>query len=126
MCLCGGRVKCGDTSGYGPDYWWTFPSNYQFLQRIFLAGSLVDFIYTFLSLVMFIAAIFFAAILIYRDSRYLALAITYSTALVSILLFGYISETRVFIEIIPLVILGSSMLFHHGGITRNQNPNGSL
>ena len=111
---------------YGANYWWTLPRNYQLLQYIFHSRSLVEFISISLPFVMFIAVIFFAAILVYRELRYLALSITFITATVSMLMFSFLAETRIYIESIPLVITASCLLFHTKGLLRTNNNIGTL
>jgi hypothetical protein len=111
----------GTPSGYGPNYFWNLPGNLTFVQHLWHAESLVDFIYTIFPLVLFIGAIVFVALVVYREKRYLALAMTFAVLLVSISLFGFIPETRVFIEIIPLVILGSCLLVHPRNFAQGQN-----
>jgi hypothetical protein len=99
----------GTPSGYGPNFFWNLPGNLYLLQNI---GEMdvARILTVSLSLAVFLAVITLATVLIRRDaSRYLALAITFIIAAVSILLFGSLPETRVFIELIPLLIFGSCL-----------------
>lgn len=108
----GFSIVGGTPSGYGPNFFWTLPGNLNLLQNVW-GMDITRILTVFLSLTVFLAAITLAIVLIRRNpARYLALAIVFTISAISVLLFGYISETRVFIEIIPLLILGSCSLFH--------------
>jgi hypothetical protein len=100
----------GIPKGYGTNYFWNLPMNLDFLQHSTQAESLVDFVYNFLPLAMFIMAIVFIVVVVYKELRFFALAMTFAVSFVLILMFGVTPETRVFIETIPLIVLGSCLL----------------
>ncbi len=115
----------GTPLGYGKDFWWNLPNNLAVLNKL-MGSSFVYLMSHSLPLIMFLAVVAFAVVLIRRDAqRYLALGVTYMISALSIFLFGIVSETRVFVEIIPLVILGSCLLFPSRDITPKQTVNGS-
>lgn len=118
-------IAGGTPSGYGPDYFWNLPNNMALLQHILQADSLVNFVTIFLPLAMVMVSVFFVATIIYKERRYLALALTFAASLVSLLLFASLTETRVFIELIPLLMLGSCLLIHPGCV-QNQNNKGPI
>jgi hypothetical protein len=99
---------------YGPNFFWNLPDNLYLLQHL-EKFSLKSILSASLAITIFLAVITFSIVLIRKDlSRYLALSIIFIISAVSIPLFGYIVETRVFIELIPLLILGSCLLFGRG------------
>ena len=121
----GFKIVGGIPAGYGPDFFWNLPTNLMLLQQILHPGSLTEFVYSFLPLAIFIIAIYFVIVLAYRELRYLALAMIFAVSLVLILLFGSMPETRVFMETIPLVILGSCLLIYPGALARNPDSKGA-
>ncbi len=101
----------GTPPGYGLNFFWALPGNFHVLLHAWNGGFISN-------LSIIIAMIFFSAIaglsiaLMLKDTlRYLAFSITIMTMALSILLFGYISETRVFIETIPILLMGACLLF---------------
>lgn len=104
----------GTPAGYGPDYFWKLPDNLYLLQHVW--GADLNSILTLsLSITIYLAVMSIAIVLLRRDpARYMALATTFIIAAASILLFGNLPETRVFIEIIPILLLGSCVLSHPG------------
>jgi hypothetical protein len=108
----GFSIVGGTPSAYGPDFFWNLPSNFYLLQRI-PEMSLANILTIVLSLAIFSTAITMSIVLIRRySSRHIALAATFVISATSVLLFGSIREPRVFIELIPLLILGGCLLFN--------------
>jgi hypothetical protein len=89
-------------SGYGPNYFWSLPGNVYSLEHAW-DGSLSNLLTVAIAMMVFSALASLSISLACRDAaRYLALSITIMASVVSILFFAYISETRVFIETIPI------------------------
>jgi hypothetical protein len=102
----------GTPPGYGPNYFWGLPSNLDNLQYAWENG-MNSILTVSLSLMLISAIIALAVVLVLKDAaRYLAFSITMLASAVSIMLFAYISETRVFVETIPFLLMGACLLFH--------------
>jgi hypothetical protein len=107
----GFRISGGMAKGYGPNFHWKLPYNILKLEHVW-GSDIFSILSISLPLTIYLIVITFAVVLVRMNSkRYLALAMTSMVSGISILLFGTITETRVFIEMIPFLILGSCLLF---------------
>ncbi len=108
----------GTPSGYGQNFFWAWPSNLYALQHAW-DGGVSRLLTVLLSLVILSSIIGLGIGLARRNAaRYLGFSITIMILAISILLFGYISETRVFVETIPVLLLGACLLFQSRGLAR--------
>jgi hypothetical protein len=92
-------------AGMGSSFYFALPLNVDILGRIF---THFDYGMPMVIPVFLAAVVAFAVVLARREpARFGALAATYLVVIASLLVFGVLVETRIYIVLIPLVVLGA-------------------
>jgi hypothetical protein len=112
----GFNLTRGTPPGYGPNFFWNLPNNLRSLQNAW-DGSINTILTISVPLIILLALAGLAIVLAVKNAaRYLAFSITILISAMSILLFAYISETRVFVETIPFLLMGACLLCVSGRV----------